>query len=158
MAVDLAAICTGLAARFAPGTISTPSGSPTLVGMRASLATRPKDVNAFPMVYLAVDQGSIVANPGQWKHEISIDVMFLLSKRQADPARVDAQRERWLGTLLTATTGQMKLGLGNATGYSVDKAIPASWEFTEDIIGAVEYDAIRVNYTVYVTSTEPLTP
>ena len=156
--IDLAAICAGLAARFAPGTISTPSGSPTLVAMRSSVSKRPKDVNAFPMVYLAVDQGTVVANPGQWKHEIAIDVMFLLSKRQADPARVDEQRQRWLPALLGATQGQLKIGLGNATGYSVDKALPASWEFTEDVIGGVEYDAIRVGVTVYVTETVSLTP
>lgn len=156
--IDLAAICSGLAARFAPGTIATPSGSPTLVAMRSALSKRPKDVNAFPMVYLAVDQGTLVANPGQWNHEISIDVMFLLSKRQADPARVDEERQRWLPSLLAATQGALTIGLGGASGYSVNKAIPVSWEFTEDVIGATEYDAIRVTFTVFVTETVSLTP
>lgn len=153
--IDLKAICDGLAARFAAGTISTPSGASA---MRKSYAAPPKNLPAVPAVILEVQDGDLVANPGQWKHEIHIDAVFCYSKRQGDTVRADTERQRWLGTLLAATQGQLKLGLASASGYSVDKAIATGWEFTEYVAGGDEYDAIRVHFTVYVTETVTLTP
>lgn len=153
--IDLKGICDALAARFAPGTIATPTGA---VAMRASYAQIPKNVPTVPCVVIDVQDGTLIANPGQWRHEIAIDVVFLLAKRPGDPARVDEQRQRWLGTLLAATEAQLKIGLAAATGYSVDKAIPIGWEFTEFPVGADSYDAIRIHFTVYATENVSLTP
>lgn len=153
--IDFDAPCTALAARFAPGTIGTPTGASA---MRASYSETPKNIAAYPAVLLEVGNGTLVANPGQWKHEMIVDVVFLLSKRPADPARVEKQRRKWLPYLLSATTGQMKLGLGGASGYSVDKAIPNGWTFEEYEIGGDTCDAIRVPYTIYITETVSLTP
>jgi len=154
--IDLKAICDALAARFAAGTISTPSGS---LAMRKSYAQPPKNLPTVPAVILEVNDGDLVANPGQWKHEIHIDVVFCYSKRQGDTVREDAERQRWLGTLLAATQAQMKLGLGSASSYTVDKAVPdGGWEFIEYEVGGASFDAIRVKYTVYVTETVTLTP
>lgn len=154
--IDLPAICSGLAARFAAGTIATPSGASA---MRKSYANPPKNLPTVPAVILEVQDGDLVANPGQWKHEIHIDVVFCYSKRQGDTVRQDAERQRWLGTLLAATQGQLKIGLGAASGYTVDKAVPdGGWEFTEYVVGGDEYDAIRVKYKVYVTETVTLVP
>lgn len=153
--IDLKAICDALAARYAPGTMSTPTGA---AAIRSASGRHPKDVVTVPMAYVDVENGDLIANPGQWKHEISLDLVFVLSKRPGDPVRVDEQRQRWLPSLLAATQAQMKLGLGGASGYTVDKAIPAGWEFTEETIGATEYDSIRVHYTVYVTENVTLTP
>ncbi|HUT76773.1 MAG TPA: hypothetical protein VM285_03750 [Polyangia bacterium] len=153
--IDLEAICDALALRFEPGTIGTPSGGPA---MREVYSESPKSVPTVPAVLLEVQDGTLVASPGQWKHEISIDVLFLLSKRPADPVRVETNRRKWLPYLLQATVGQMKLGLGGASGYSVDKAIPISWEFTEFDVADVTFDAIRVRYVAYVTESVTLTP
>ena len=151
--IDLEAICDGLAARFAAATIGTPTGAPA---MREVNAETPKAVKATPAVILEVQDGTVVANPGQWKHEIGVGVVFLLARRQADPARVETIRRKWLPRLLSATTGQLKIGLGQASGYSVDKAIPTGWEFTEYDVAGTTYDAIRVSYTVFVTETVSL--
>lgn len=153
--INFKAICDALAARYQAGTIATPTGA---AAMRKAYGQIPKSIPAVPAVVIDVQAGTVVANPGQWKHEIAIDVVFLLSKRPGDPARVDAERQRWLPTLLSATHAQMKLGLGGATGYSVDKAIPSGWEFTEFPFEGVEYDAIRIHFTVYVTETVTLVP
>lgn len=153
--IDLEAICDNLALRFEPATIGTPTGAPA---MREVYSESPKSVPTVPAVLLEVADGSLTANPGQWKHELAIDVMFLLSKRPADPVRVETNRRKWLPYLLRATVGQMKLGLGGATGYSVDKAIPTGWEFTEYDVADVTFDAIRVRFVVYVTETVALTP
>lgn len=153
--IDFRAICTGLAARFAPGTIATPTGASA---MRASYSAIPKNVPTVPCVVIDVQDGTLTANPGQWKHEMAIDVVFLLSKRSGDTARVDIQRQLWLPALLAATEAQLKIGLGGAPGYSVDKALPVGWEFTEFPFGGDEYDAIRVHFTVFVTENVTLTP
>ena len=153
--IDFKAICDALAARYAAGTITTPTGA---LAMRKSYGQLPKNIPAVPAVVIDVQDGEVTANPGQWKHEMHLDVVFLLSKRPGDTARVDAQRQIWLPTLLAATQGQMKLTLGGATGYSVDKAIPFGWEFTEFPFGGDEYDAILIHFTVYVTENVTLTP
>jgi len=89
--IDLEAICDALALRFEPGTIGTPSGGPA---MREVYSESPKSVPTVPAVLLEVQDGTLVASPGQWKHEISIDVLFLLSKRPADPVRVETNRRK----------------------------------------------------------------
>lgn len=155
MSIDLKAICDGLAARFAAGTISTPTGAHT---MRTSYAAPPKSAPVVPCVILEVQDGTIIANPGQWNHELNIDAVFLYSKRQGDTVRQDTERQRWLGNLLAATEAQLKIGLGAASGYTVDKALPADWEFTEYQVGSDLFDGIRVHFTVYVRETVSLTP
>ena len=154
MPIDFEAICDALALRFEPATIGTPTGAPA---MREVWPEPPKAAPVVPAVLLEVQEGSLTANPGQWKHEFHIDVIFLLSKRPADPVRVETHRRKWLPYLLRATVGQMKLGLGGATGYTVDKALPTGWEFVEFDVAGVTFDAIRVPYTVWVTETVTLT-
>lgn len=153
--IDLKAIADALAARFAPGTIATPTGA---LAMRATYAQIPKNIATVPCVVLEVQDGTLTANPGQWNHEIRIDAVFVYSKRQADTVREEKQRQLWLGTLLAATEAQMKLGLGSASGYTVDKAIPTGWEFIEYPFGGenTTYDAIRVHFTVYARETVSL--
>lgn len=153
--IDFGAICTAFAARFVAAAIGTPTGAQA---MRASFADPPKNVPTVPSHLLEVQDGSVVANPGQWKHELNVDGLLLISKRAGDTAREDRQRKLWLPYLLHATVDQIKLGLGGATNYSVDKAIPTGWEFTEYEVGADKYDAIRVHWTIYVTETVVLTP
>jgi hypothetical protein len=153
--IDFRAICVALAARYAPGTISTPTGASA---MRASYAQAPKNVPTVPCVVLEIQQGTVTANPGQWKHEMQVDAIFVLSKRPGDPARVDTQRQLWLPALLAATEGKLTLGLAGQAGYSVDKAIPTGWDWIEYQIGADGYDGIRISYTIFVTENVSLVP
>lgn len=153
--INFAAICTALAARFVAATIGTPSGASA---MRASYAKQPRNVPATPAHLLIVQDGTVTANPGQWRHEMQIDGVLLLAKRPGDTERVEAQRQLWLPYLLHACVDQMKLTLGGASGYSVDKAIPFGWQWIVYDVGSDTYDAIRVNWMVYVTETVALTP
>ena len=153
--IDLDAICDGLAHRFAAGVIATPTGA---AAMRVAYAKVPKNIAEFPAVVLEVQDGSVVANPGQWKHEANVDVLLVLPKRVGDTARNEKQRQLWLGPMLAATQGAMKIGLGAATGYVVDKALPTGWVWTEYAVGGDEHDAIRVHFTVYVTENVTLVP
>lgn len=153
--INFSTVCTDLAARFTAANIGTPSGADA---MRASYAKPPKNVPATPAHLLEVQDGTIVPNPGQWKHEMNIDGLLLLAKRPADPERVEAQRQLWLPYLLHATVDQMQISLGSQSGYSVDKVFPSGWEWTEYPVAADLYDAIRVHWTVYLTETVTLTP
>jgi len=153
--INFSAICTALAARFVAGTIGTPTGAQA---MRASYAKPPKNVPATPAHLLSVQDGQLVANPGQWKHEINIDGLLLLAKRPADPERVSAQRQLWLPYLLHACVDQMKITLGGGANYTVDKVLPTEWEWTEYPVGDVDFDAIRVNWRIFLTENVTLTP
>lgn len=155
-AIDFNAICVALAARFATAAIGTPTGA---VAMRQSLAQTPKQIGTDgPVHLLEVTDGSLIANPGQWKHEMHVDGLLLLSKRPGDPARVEKQRKLWLPYLLHATVDQLKLGLGGATNYSVDKALPIGWQWDEFSVGGDDWDAIRVHWAIFVTENVSLTP
>lgn len=153
--IGFLAACNALAARFAPGTITTPTGA---VAMRHAYGQMPKNVAAVPCVLVEPVSGSIDANPDRWLHQMDVDVLFLLSKRPGDPARVETQRQTWLPTLLAATEGQLKLGLGAQSGWELAKAIPIGWEWTEYLIGAEEYDAIRIHFRLFIYESVVLVP
>lgn len=153
--IDFSAICNALAARFVAATIGTPTGA---VAMRASYAKVPKSITAAPAHLLEVQNGSIIPNPGEWKHEIHIDGLLLLARRPADPSRVETLRQLWLPYLLHATVDQAKLGIGAQTGYTLDKALPFGWEWTEFEVAGDTYDAIRVDWALFITETVALTP
>lgn len=154
--IDLRAICAAFALRFVAATIGTPTGVSS-GAMRGSEGTQPKSIPQTPYHYLEVLDGEVVAN-SQWNHTINVDGVFILGKRPGDPERVDADRQRWLPYLLHATVDQLKLGIGAQVGYTLDKAIPTGWEFTEEEIGATKYDAIRVHWQLWITETVSLTP
>lgn len=151
--IDYQAICNALAARHAPGTMATPSGASAIRGASGQM---PKGVPATPYMYVEPTSGTVVAQSGTWDEHHYMDAVFLLAKKSGDPARVEKQRQIWLPSLLTATTGQMKLGLGAQSGYSVKSAFPQGYEWDEVDVGGDAYDAIRVHYDVWVQETVTL--
>lgn len=153
--IGFKAACDALAARFAPGTITTPSGA---VAMRHAYGQMPKNVAAVPCVLVEPINGQVFADSDRWRHEMDVDVLFLLSKRPGDPARVETQRQIWLPTLLAATEAQLKLGLGGQVGWELAKAIPTGWEWAEYPIGADLYDAIRIHFRLFIYEDVTLTP
>lgn len=139
-----------LADRFQAATLGTPANCPAV---RAVYPTSAKAIANLPAVIFEVQDGEVVANPGDWKHQWNVDVLLLLAKRPADPDRVETYRQGYLPYLLAATRKHLKLGLGSESGWSVDKAIPVDWEWTEYRVADIEYDAIRVPHTIYVSET-----
>lgn len=153
--IAFSAICTALGNRFAAATLGTPSGAPAIRNVYPQSA---KAIAALPAVILEVQDGEVVGNPGQWKHEMNVDVLLLLAKRPADPDRVEMYRQLYLPYLLHATVDQLKIGKGGESGYSVDKALPMTWEWDLYSVADVQYEAIRVAYKVYITETVSLLP
>lgn len=88
--MNLATICTNLAARYAPGTLSTPTGA---VAIRNSYATSQAAIPATPAVFIEVDDGEVIAGSGTWDVTHHLVVNFLLDKAPGDPSRVDYQRQ-----------------------------------------------------------------
>jgi len=144
--VNLFTIRTNLAAKFAPGTISTPSGASA---MRFAFADTPKSIPATPAVYVEGVDGEIVFGSGEWTVTNHLIVNFLLAKKPGDPERVDAQRDRWLTTLLQAAFSDIDLGA------TVKSALPVRWEYAEIDMGADLYDGIRIFVDAIVR--EPVT-
>ena len=149
--MDFEAICDAIAARYAPGTLATPSGAQA---MRASYGQAPHSMPATPAVVVRPRDGEVILGSGQVMGQHNIDVEFFLSKAPGDIERVETQRQKWLPYLLTATYGQLKLGLAG----TVDKAIPMGWEFTELPYGGDSYYGIIVHLRVWTTETQALTP
>lgn len=151
-APDFYATCNALAARFAPGTITTPTDA---LAMRAAFGQMPNAVPATPAVYCEPTSGQVVANQ-TWDHEWDIDVVFLVDRVTADPKRIETQRQLWLPTLLRATQGELKLGIGAQSGWELKKAIPTGWEWDEVNVAGTDFSAIRVHYRVFVAETVTL--
>lgn len=144
--MNLLTICTNLAARFQPGTISTPTDAPA---MRFAFAQTPASIPATPAVYIEVDDGDIVMESGAWAVTNHLVVNFLLSKAPGDPERVEKNRQRWLPTLLTATHAALTLS------SAVKSAFAVRYEFTQIDFGGDLYDGIRVFVDAIVR--EPVT-
>jgi hypothetical protein len=150
--IALQAPCAALAARFL--VVSTPSGA---LPMRQSTGQMPKQIAALPATYIEVTDGTVVAND-RWEHSINVASVTLFAKRPGDPVRVDKQRQLWLPALLSATEGQMKLGIGAQAGYELAKALPMSWRWDEVAVGGEDYDAVRITWQLFIYETVTLTP
>lgn len=153
MAFDFYATCNALAARYAPGTISTPTGE---AAMRFALGQSPNDLSATPCVIVSPQDGELVYAAGSKSGEYRVNVNFYLAKASADFKRLETSRQRWLPVLLAATDGQMQLGQGGSA--TVQKAIPLTWEFTELPYGGESYDGITIHVTIYTLEPVSLTP
>lgn len=150
MAFDFYAACNALAARFAPGTIGTPSGE---VGMKASFGQAPNDLAQSPCVVIQPTEGQLVYGGGVKNGQYDVDVNFYLGKASADFKRIETSRQRWLVTLLAACDGQMLLGLGGSG--TVQKVLPLRWEFRQLVYGGVEWDGIVIHARIWTI--EPVT-
>lgn len=146
MSVDLKAVADGLAAKYAPGTIATPTGAEP---MRGSYGQMPEELAGTPSVVVFPESGEIVPGSGMWTVTHQMDVYFYMSK-VGDLARAEEQRQLWLPNLLTACLANMTLGVAN-----VKSALPSGYEFVEMIYGGTTYDGIIVHYDVIVR--EPVT-
>lgn len=155
--MDLKAICDALAARFTAATMGTPTSSPAML---ATYGQQPKSGSqALPATIVEADiAGQVITDNDAWRYRIHVPTVTLFSKRPGDSAQVEAWRQRYLGYLLAAAEGQMKLGIGAQPGYEVKSAMPMDFEWLEYPIGSDDYDAIRVRWEVLVQRVPVLVP
>ena len=149
---DLEDICDGIAARYLPGTIGTPTGA---TAMRAAYGQTPNSLPSTPAVVVIPKTGTLVYGAGQRNSEHDIDVLFYHARRQGDVPRSETERQRWLPYLLNALHGQVQIG---QVANGVQKALPTDYEFVELSYGGDEYDGIRINVRVWVTEAVTLIP
>ena len=145
-------ICDAIAALYAPGTISTPSGA---TAIRNSYGQAPHSMPNTPAVVVMPQSGEAVIGSGTWDVTHQIDVQFFLSKAPGDVERVETQRQLWIPVLLSATLGQLQLGLGSD---NLKSALPTGYEFTTLDYGGDIYDGIVIRLEVIVRDPVTLTP
>lgn len=144
---DFKAISNALAAKYGAGTIATPSGA---VAMWSSWGQAPHGPKPTPFVVVFPQNGTVILESGAWAITHHANVDFYLSKAPGDIARVEAQRQIWLPTLLSATL------LGYTLGGTVKSALPVGYEFVELPYDGDMYDGIRINYELIVREPIPV--
>lgn len=149
--MDLSAIATALAARYAAGNVTPPTGRSNIT---LATATPPNKLAASPAVVVWPQSGDLTIESGQMKGIHDFTVSFYYARREGDVPRESAALLAWVGVLLGQTFGQTKLGL--APG--VDKAIPVRWEIgTLDYAGD-SFDGISITVRVWTTDIVSLVP
>lgn len=149
--MDLRAICDAVAARYAPGTLATPTGA---VAVREAFGQAPQALRLTPSVVVIPKTGTVELGAGKVDGTIDLDVLFYVSKAPGDLARVEAQRQRWLPELLDALDAKVQLGLPTY----VQRAYPVDWEFAELAYNGEAYDGIRVTIRVWYTEPRTFSP
>lgn len=151
MALDMKAIADALAARYAPGLVTPPTGYPNIV---AATATPPNALPQAPYVVVWPKSGDLTYNPGQRKGEHEFLVNFYYARHEGDIPRESAALLSWLGVLFDRLHGQMQLGLSTV----VMKAMVMSWAIGALTYAGIEYDGITLTVHVWTTDNVTLTP
>lgn len=149
--MDYKALSDALAARYAPGVVTPPTGYANIV---ASTAQPPNAIPRSPYVIVWPNKGALIVAPDMvYGRPQEFLVNFYYAKHEADLPREEAALQSWLGVLLGQTFPAMTL---NWTGAgTVLKAIPVSWE-----IGALDYAGIiydGITITVHIFTEEIVT-
>jgi hypothetical protein len=151
MALDLKAIADALAARYAPGLVTPPTGYPNIV---AATATPPNALTQFPSVVAWPNTGEITYNPGVRKGEHEFLVNFYYAKHEGDIPRESAALLNWLGVLLDRLHGQTMLGLAPI----VLKAIVTNWTIGALVYAGMTCDGITLTVRVWTQDNVSLVP
>lgn len=133
------AICDALATRY---TGMTPPSGETL---RKAYGQTPHSMPQTPSIVFMPQDGEMVTEPGMWVGTHRIDLIFYLSKSPGDLARIETQRQKWLGPLLSRLDGATTITLASS---GVKSALPIGYEFTEVPHGGDNYDGIIVHLEV----------
>jgi hypothetical protein len=150
--MNLLTIADALAARYAPGLVTPPTGRKNIT---AATARPPNAIPNAPFVVAWAESGDVTFPPGQMKGEHEFKVAFYYAKSEGDVAREYAALLDWVGILLVRLAGQTTLGV---TG--VMKAIPIRWEIGTATYAAssVNFDAILITVHVWTEDAVTLTP
>lgn len=146
MALDMKAIADALAARYAPGVVTPPTGLPNIV---AATATPPNAIPQSPYVVVWPDTGRFTHPPARRKAEHDFLVHFHYARHEGDIPRESAALLRWLGVLFDQTNGQLQLGLAPI----VTQALVQTWDIGSLVYAGVEYDGIVLGVRVWTSDT-----
>jgi hypothetical protein len=151
MSLDMKAIADALAARYAPGVVTPPTGYPNIV---AATANPPNALLQTPYVVVWPQSGDLIYNPGQRKGEHEFMVNFYYARSEGDIPRESAALNSWLGVLLDRLHGQMQLGLSTV----VMKAMTMSWSIGALTYAGTVFDGITLTDHVWTADNVTLTP
>lgn len=138
--MNLADIADGLAARFAPGVVTPPTG---MKNITSATARPPNNIPNTPFVIAWASDGDVKLAGFQVDHTLRFNVVFYFSKSDGDiPRQYDALLE-WVGILIDQLYAQQKLGV---TG--VKKGYVTRWEIGVLTYAGTLYEAVSMAVTV----------
>lgn len=121
--MDAYAIADALAARYRTGTLTPPTG---YGAVRKAVAALPNAIPSSPWVLVKIPRGEVVYKSGTKDTTLEAHVYFHYAKNSGDVARDMTAMLKWIGVLLDATEGQVRLGLG--TSDYVKSALVTNFE------------------------------
>src|SRR3990167_1145441 len=140
--MDALAIADALAAKFASGTLTPPTGYGAI---RTATARTPNAIPTSPFLLVTLPEGEIIIE-GQWaKHHLDFDVEFHYAQYSGDKPRDMAAMLAWLPKLLTATL----------TG--IEKTLPMDYEYAILPYAGVEFYGWRIRHRVYFGEAQTVT-
>ena len=152
--MNLLTVADGLAARFAPGVVTPPSG---LKNITAATSRPPNAIPNAPFVVAWPVRGDITIPPGSREGEHEFSVIFYLAKSDGETPHQYVALMSWLGVLLGQLDGQMQLGVVPST-WSVKKAEIMSWEIGVHVYAGDTYEGITLTVHVWTVDTVTLVP
>ena len=153
--MDYKLLADRLALRYASLTPPTKTGGGSYPAITGSTATPPNALPRSPFVVIWPTEGTITIMPGIADGLHTFVVNFYYAKHEGDIPRESAALASWLGVLLPATYGALKLGY---TDDTVMKAIPVSWAIGALVYAGVTYDGITITINIWTKETVVLTP
>jgi hypothetical protein len=143
-------IADALAAKYASGTLTPPSG---YGAVRASTARLPNAIPTSPWVLVMLPEGEIVLGSGQLDYSLEYHVWFHYAKHTGDLARDMTAMLSWIGVLTGATWSDMDLGV---TG--IRKAYTTGFKLAVFTYGGDEYYGWDLTVIVEFYEPQVLTP
>lgn len=148
--MNVLTIADALATKFAPGTITPPSGYPA---MRASTARLPNNIPTSPWVLVTLTKGEVVLGVQELNHALEFHVVFHYAKQTGDTPRDMAGMLSWLGVLLAACFADMDLGVSG-----IRKAYPTTYDLVVATYGGSEFYGWDITWIVDFNEAQAMTP
>ena len=147
--MDVLAIADALAAKFASGTLTPPTGYGAI---RVATARTPNAIPVAPFLLVTLPSGEVIIE-GQWaKHHLDFDVEFHWAQHSGDKPRDMTALLDWLPKLLTAVLSGWQLGI---TG--IQKTLPMDYEYDVMPYAGVEFYGWRIRHRVYFDEAQTVT-
>lgn len=144
------AIADAIALKYAPGTLTTPSGQDAI---RRVFSQAPNNIPEFPSIIVAPMHGKVVEGAQTWDLRASIEVQLYVGAMSGDLPRMDATRQAYLNTMLRAVVGSQSLGLSY-----VKSCMPVTWEFRTLEYAGAEYLGLIIDLELIIRETVALAP
>jgi len=141
VALDFDAIAAALAARYAPGLMTPPSG---LGAVRLSTADLPQQVTVTPAVLVFPDSGTLEYGSSTRQGDAVMRLQFLYSMG-VDMKRDSIALRKWIGVLLDQLRGAAQLG------GIVASARVTGWRTVKITYGGDDFNGIELDVAVVTT-------